>query len=47
MTAAGCARIDPIAHIPWFIVHPTIKMLSSEGPAGPNIYAQPLDQRTS
>jgi hypothetical protein len=46
-TAVERARIDPIARIPWFIVHPMIKMLSSESPAGPNTYAQPLDQRTS
>jgi len=35
---ADCARI------PWFIVHPMIKVLSSESSAGPNIYPQPLDR---
>jgi hypothetical protein len=44
MTAVERAHIDPIARVPWFIGHPMIKVLSSESPAGPNIYAQPLDQ---
>jgi len=43
-----CGRAHPhrrdCARIPWFIVHPIIKMLSSGSPAGPDIYAQPLDQ---
>jgi len=44
MTAVERDPIDPIARIPWFIVHPMIKVLTSESPASPNIYAQPLDQ---